>query len=217
MVDIKLARSAMKAKSKLSKNMTVVEFDNGYWYATEIKDFARAIGIPHSNKLRKDELEKSIKLFLETGKVVLPTKRSLAKSGVKDIEKGLSLYLPIVHYTSNMETKDFIVREAQKIAPGLKRKSGARYRLNRWREEQLTKGEKITYGDLVQQYVQLNQGKEPFEQIPIVCYINFLSDFLSAEQNATRADAMAAWKQVKRLDVPKNYQAWKKASTKARP
>jgi hypothetical protein len=125
----------MKAKSKLSKNMTVAEFDNGYWYATEIKCFAQAIGIPHSNKLRKDELEKSIKLFLETGKVVLPTKRSLAKSGTKDIEKGLSLDLPIVHYTSNRETKDFIVREAQKIAPGLKRKSGARYRLNRWREE----------------------------------------------------------------------------------
>jgi hypothetical protein len=39
--------------------MTVAEFDNGYWYATEIKEFAQAIGIPHSNKLRKDELEKS--------------------------------------------------------------------------------------------------------------------------------------------------------------
>ena len=205
----------MRANSKLSKNMTVSEFDNGYWYATEIKDFAQAIGIPHSNKLRKDELEKSIKLFLQTGKVVLPTKRNLAKSGIKDIEKGLSLDLPIVHYTSNKETKDFIVREAQKIAPGLKRKSGARYRLNRWREEQLTKGKKITYGDLVQQYVKLNQGEERFEQIPIACYINFLSDFLRAEKNATRADAMAAWKELKRMDAPKNYQAWKQASARA--
>jgi len=205
----------MRANSKLSKNMTVSEFDNGYWYATEIKDFAQAIGIPHSNKLRKDELEKSIKLFLQTGKVVLPTKRNLAKSGIKDIEKGLSLDLPIVHYTSNKETKDFIVREAQKIAPGLKRKSGARYRLNRWREEQLTKGKKITYGDLVQQYVKLNQGEERFEQIPIACYINFLSDFLRAEKNATRADAMAAWKELKRMDTPKNYQAWKQASARA--
>ena len=51
----------MKAKSKLSKTMTTAEFDNGYWYATEIKDFAQAIGIPHSNKLRKDELEKAIR------------------------------------------------------------------------------------------------------------------------------------------------------------
>jgi hypothetical protein len=98
--------------------------------------------------------------------IALPTKRSRAKSGRKDVEKGLSLDLPIVHYTSNRETKDFIVHEAQKIAPGLKRKSGARYRLNRWREEQLTKGMKITYRDLVEQYVKLNQRAEPFEQIP---------------------------------------------------
>ena len=194
--------------------MTVAEFDNGYWYATEIKDFAQSIGVPHSNKLRKDELEISIKLFLATGKVVLPTKRSLAKSGIKDIEKGLSLDLPIVHYTSNRKTKEFIAHEAQKIAPGLKRKSGTRYRLNRWREAQLTKGKKITYGDLVQQYVKLNQREEPFEQIPIGRYINFLSDFIRAEKNATRANAIAAWKQLKRMDVPKNYQAWKKAAAK---
>src|SRR5262245_17812152 len=175
----------MKAKSKLSKNMTVVEFDNGYWYATEIKDFAQSIGIPHSNKLRKDELEKSIKHFLETGSIVLPTNRSLVKSGIKDLDKGLSLDLPIVHYTSNRETKDFIVREAQKIVPGLKRKSGARYRLNRWREEQLSSGKTITYGDLVQQYVKLNQREEPFEQVPVDRYVYFLSDFLKAEKGAT--------------------------------
>ena len=202
----------MKAKSKLSKNMTVADFDNGYWYATEIKEFAQKIGIPHSSKLRKDELENSIKVFLTTGKAALPTKRNLVRSGVKDIEKGLSLRLPVINYTSNRETKDFIVREAQKIAPSLKRKSGARYRLNRWREEQLTKGKKITYGDLVEQYVKLNQIEEPFEQIPVGRYINFLSDFLGAEKGATRADAIAAWEQLKKLNVPKNYRAWKKAT-----
>jgi hypothetical protein len=202
----------MSAKSILSKTMTVAEFDNGYWYATEVKDFARSIGIPHCNRLRKDELENSIKVYLETGKVELPTRRSLTKSGIKDIERGLSLDLPIVHYTSNKETKNFIVREAQKIVPGLKRKSGARYRLNRWREEQLTKGKKITYKDLVKQYVKLNGREEPFEQVRIASgrYINFLSDFLSAEKDATRADALAAWKELKRMDVPKDYRAWKK-------
>src|SRR5436190_19110917 len=121
----------MKAQSKLSSNMTVAEFDNGYWYATEIKDFAEKIGIPHSNKLRKDELEKSIKLFLETGKIELPTKRSLTKSGMKDLDRGLHLRLPVINYTSNRETKELIMREAQKLPPGLNRKSGARYRLNR--------------------------------------------------------------------------------------
>src|SRR5215471_12832118 len=115
------------------------------------------------------------------------------------------------YYTSNRETKDFLAREAQKIAPGLKRKSGTRYRLNRWREEQLTAGKRITYRDLVRQYVQLNQAEEPFAQIPYDCYVNFLSDFSKGERDATRADALAAWKQLKRMNVPKNYRAWRKA------
>src|ERR1051325_7063569 len=174
---------------RLLNTMTVAVFENGYWYATEIKELARSIGLPHSGRLRKDELEKSIKRFLETGTIRLPTKRRLTKSGVKEIEKGLRLDLPVAHYTSKEETKAFLAREAGKIAPGLKRKSGTRYRLNRWREEQLARGKRITYGDLVRQYVKLNQAEEPFARIPYDCYVNFLSDFSKGEKNATRADA----------------------------
>src|SRR6185295_11801735 len=116
--------------------------------------------------------------------------------------------------TSNKETKDFIVREALKIAPNLKRKSGARYRLNRWREQQLDKGIQITYEDLVKQYVKLNQveGSFPQVQVPAGRYIYFLSDFLTGEENATREQALRAWHQLKKLDIPKNYRAWKKYS-----
>jgi hypothetical protein len=201
----------MAPKTKLSKSMTVTHFNNGYWYATEIKQFAKAIGILSVSRLRKDELEKAIKLFLQTKKVASPTKRNLSKRGIRDIEKGLSLTLPVANYTSNRETKDFIVRQAKKIAPDLKRKSGARYRLNRWRERQLTKGVKITYGDLVKKYVALNQREEKFALIPIPSgrYIYFLSDFLSSEEGATRKGALKAWRELKSLDAPKNYQAWK--------
>jgi len=182
-------------------------------YTTELKEFAKTIGIASANKLRKDEIEKAIKLFLESGKIKSPTKRSLSTSGVKDVERGLSLDLPVVVYTNDKETKDFLEKEAQKLAPGLKRKSGARYRLNRWREAQLVKGVKLTYGDLVKEYVRLNQTKEPFAQIPIDCYINFVSDFLASEKGATRAQAMKAWEKLKTLDVPKNYRSWVKAQS----
>ena len=50
-------------KAKLSKAMTLTQFDNGYWYATDLKEFAEEIGIPLSSKLRKDELEKAINTF----------------------------------------------------------------------------------------------------------------------------------------------------------
>src|SRR5262245_53328863 len=195
---------------KLSRSMTVAQFENGYWYAAELKEFAKTLGILSANKLRKDELEKEIVSFLRSGKFKNSVKRILIKTGPKDIEKGLSLKLPVVNYTSNRATKDFIVREASKIAPDLKRKSGARYRLNRWREEQLTAGVKITYKDLIDKYIELNSGNEKFAKIPYDCYVNFLSDFLAAEKNATHAQARSAWKKLKALDIPKNYRSWKK-------
>ena len=188
--------------------MTVTQFDNGYWYATELKTFAEAIGIPSAGKLRKDELEKAIISFLGTGTIQSPTRRSLSKTGIRDVEKGLSLKLPVVNYTNDKQTKDFLEKEARKIAPNLKRKSGARYRLNRWREEQLTSGIRITYRDLVTQYVKLNQTKERFAQIPHGRYINFISDFFAAEKNATREQAIKAWKRIKKMDVPKSYRSW---------
>ncbi|HEX6733042.1 MAG TPA: SAP domain-containing protein [Pyrinomonadaceae bacterium] len=198
----------MKSNTKLSTSMTVTEFDNGYWYATELKEFAEAIGIPSAAKLRKDELEKAIKLYLATGKIENPNKRGLSTSGVKDVELGLRLDLPIVLYTNDKETKNFLERETQRLAPGLKRKSGVRYRLNRWREEQLTRGIKLTYEDLIKEYVRLSETTEPFAKIPHGRFINFVSDFMAAEKGATRDEAMRAWKKLKVLDVPKTYRSW---------
>ena len=204
----------MKPKTKLSTSMTVTQFDNGYWYATELKAFAETIGIPSASALRKDELEKAIKLFLETGRIKSPTRRSLSKAGAKDVDRGLRLDLPVVVFTNDKETKDFLEREAQKLAPGLKRKSGVRYRLNRWREERLIKGVKLTYGDLVKEYVRLNQTKGPFAQIPHARYINFMSDFLAAEKGATKEQAIKAWRKLKTLDVPKTYRSWAKSRSR---
>ena len=211
MTAIKQTRT--RAKTKLSTLMTLRQFDNGYWYATELKVFAETIGIPSANKLRKDELEQAIKLFLKSGKVKSPTRRSLSTAGIKDVERGLSVDLRVVVYTNDHETKDFLEREARKLAPGLKRKSGARYRLNRWREEQLVKGRKLLYGDLIEEYVRLNQTPGPFAQIPIDCYINFMSDFLAGEKGASREQAIEAWHQLKTLDIPKNYSSWVRLRT----
>ena len=197
----------MRPQTKLSASMSQAQFDNGYWYATQIKEFAKTIGIPSASRLRKDELEKAIKVFLKDGKIESPTKRSLSTSN-KDVEQGLSLSLPVAVYTNDKETKDFLEREAQKLVPGLKRKSGARYRLNRWREEQLVNGVKLSYGDLVKEYVRLNLTKEPFAQVPIDCYVNFMSDFLARGRGATWEQALRAWKKLKKLDVPKNYRSW---------
>jgi len=41
---------------ELSATMTLREFENGYWYRKQLKDFAQRIGIPAAAELRKDEL-----------------------------------------------------------------------------------------------------------------------------------------------------------------
>jgi len=197
----------------LSPTMTVREFKNGYWYLEHLKHFAERIGIPAAKKLRKDELETAIVAFLRTGKAALPTKRPLSKTGVKDVERGLSLKLRIQNYTSNRETKDFIVRQARLMSPEVRQKSGVWYRLNRWREEQLTNGKHPVYGDLVRQYIALNKLAR-FEKVPHGRYINFVAAFMAANKGATRSEAIAAWTALKKLDTPKDYASWVKARAK---
>ena len=197
----------------LSRTMTPREFENGYWYLDDLRDFASQIGIPEASRLRKDEIERAIEVFLRTGTADLPTKRALRKTGAKDLERGLSLNLRIEHYTSNRETKDFIIRQARKVAPEVREKSGVWYRLNRWREGQITNGNRPTYGDLVQQYVALNR-MERFDKVPHGRYINFVAAFLAAEKSGTRSDAIAAWAKLKTMDIPKDYASWVKAQRK---
>jgi hypothetical protein len=200
------------AKSKLSKKMTLRQFDHGYWCATEIKRFAQSLGLPSAHKLRKDELEKAIRHFLANGKVTSPTKRDLSRSGIKDVDRGLRLDLPVILYTNDHETKAFLEREARKLDPAFKRRSGARYRLNRWRDAQLTRGAHITYRDLVKEYVRLNHPETTHRRAPVDRYVYFLSDFMAANPGATMAAAIRAWKTVKTMDSPKNYRAFTRAS-----
>jgi hypothetical protein len=195
-------------KAKLGVSMTVTQFDNGYWYALELKAFAATIGIPGASKLRKDELETAIRHFLQTGESKTPTARPLTTSGTRDVDRGLRLDLPVVVYTNDRETKSFLEREARKLDATVKRKSGARYRLNRWREEQIANGVRLTYQMLVKEYLRLNRTAGSFPQIPQVRYINFVSDFMAAEKGATRQRVLAAWREVKALDGPKTYRAW---------
>src|SRR5262249_48602492 len=71
--------SSLNMANTLFPTMTVREFENGYWYLDQLKDFAARIGVPAAKKLRKDELEKTIVAFLRTGTAALPTKRSLRR------------------------------------------------------------------------------------------------------------------------------------------
>jgi hypothetical protein len=207
----------MKRKpGRLSETTTETQFDNGYWYATELKDFATRIGVPTASRLRKDELEKAIRHFIRHQEVKTFAVRGLVQLGVRDLDRGLRLELPVVNYTSNRETKGFLEREAAKLLPGFKRKGGTRYLLNRWREEQLSAGRPITYGDLVRQAIVLNRTKEGPLRMEHGRYINFISDFMRDNPGGAHGDAVRAWGEVKRMDAPKTYKAWRGRAKRTR-
>ena len=87
----------MTKRTELTATMTEAEFENGYWYATELQEFGAAVGIPSAKKLRKDELENALKHLFRTGESKILVRRSLSKSGARDVDKGLRLDLPVVH------------------------------------------------------------------------------------------------------------------------
>ena len=201
-------------RGKLSRSMSLKQFDHGYWYATELKRFAAELGITSVARLRKDELERAIRQFLRSGKTEPPAPkpaRSDVRSRPRDVDLGLRLDRRIIRYTNDPATKLFLEQEARKLAPAFRRRSGAMYRLNRWREKQLSDGVALTYRDLVAEYLRLTQLTGRFAQVPHGCYINFLSDFMTRHPGAARAEAIAAWHELKTMACPKTYRDWARA------
>lgn len=194
----------------LAASMTPADFDNGYWYAADLKRFAHTLGLPSASRLRKDQLERAIRRFLRTGRAPVASKPAHTP-GVRDVDLGLHLDRRVVRYTNEPRTKTFLEREAARMSPAYRRRSGARYRLNRWRETQLARGRRITYRDLVREYVRLSAASTRYARVQHVRYINFLADFLRAEPKASRAAAILAWHALKQMDCPKTYAAWRAA------
>jgi hypothetical protein len=192
--------------------MSVRSFENGYWYQTELVEFGKQLGLAAAHRMRKNELESAISAYLANGRLPKTTSSKPLKKGVKDLDKGLTLALPIANYTGNKVTKGFIRREAKRKNSEIQEKSRVWYRLNRWREANVAK-RTVTYGELIDQYVALN-SLERFKQIPHPRYVNFLADYSASEKGASREDAIAAWKQLKKMDVPKTYQSWRVAARK---
>ena len=189
--------------------MTIQEFENKYWYMSELKALAKSLKIPVDSKIRKDQLEKMIIQFLETGTV--NKKNSYrSKSRNRDI---LNSHTYVENFSNKKETWEFIHSEMDKRIPGLKPKSGAKYWLNRWIEDKLSHGEKITYNDVICEYIRLNKTEGKLPQIPSCKFNNFISDYLANEKNATREDALDAWNKLKAMKVKKDYITWKKSTT----
>ncbi|EMB42494.1 hypothetical protein E4N99_07995 [Treponema denticola] len=186
--------------------MTIKEFENKYWYMSELKALAKSLEIPFDSRTRKDQLEDMIIQFLEIGTV---NKKNSFRIKNRNIDI-LNNHSYVKNFRNKKETWEFINSEMDKRVSGLKPKSGAKYWLNRWIENKLSNGEKITYNDVVCEYIRLNKTEEKLPQIPSCKFNNFISDYLANEKNATRKDALEAWTMLKDMNVKKDYITWKK-------
>ena len=197
----------MTKQTKLTSKTSLREFENNYWYALDLKAFAKTIRIKGSNKLRKDQLEKIIKNYLSTGLIVETEIKTNKARNIKDYENSpLDMSTLVKNYCSNKITKTFILDEAKRIQSDLPQKSGVWYWINRWREDQLETKE-ITYGDIINQFIELSNKKDRLPRVPSTKFNNFITDFLAANEGC-RSEAIAAWEQLKESNVPKSFKAW---------
>ena len=193
--------------AKLRSSMSVEEFDGGYFYAAELKAFARRLGIAVGRR-RKLELEALIRDFLRTRVVPVPAPEPRRRSG--DERDRLAAATVVRNYVDDRTTKDFLRGLVRVHAPSRRDKSGQWYWLNDWRRRQVQAGRPITYADLGDRLLELMRTEGRLPQIPAARFNNFITDFRAdpANEGKSRADAVAAWEHIKSISGPKTYAAY---------
>lgn len=195
--------------AELNKNMSVEEFDNSYFYAKELKAFAKTLEITVGS-LKKNELEVHIRAYLSGDKEPeLP--KSVPNRKTKGRRDTLKLGQRIVNYVSDKKTKDFLILEIEKKDSQIGNKSGQWYWLNAWRKKQVLTQTPITYDDLVSKLYELMTTPGRLPQIPSTRFNNFITDFLadSANRGKTKTDAVKQWGLLKQKSIPKTYSDYK--------
>ncbi len=193
--------------AKLHAAMLVEEFDDNYFYAAELKTFARQLGIAVGRR-RKLELEALIREFLRTGTVPLAKPGPDRRSG--ESRDRLAAETTVRAYVDDRKTKAFLRDLVHARVPQLKDKSGQWYWLNEWRRRQLRAGQRITYADLGNRLLELMRSEGRLSRIPAARFNNFVTDFWTdpANKGKTRGDAVAAWESIKSVPGPKTYKAY---------
>ena len=199
----------------LRKEMSEKEFSDGYFYAAQLKRFAREIGISVGNR-RKIELEALIRRYLLTGHIETsrPTPSRKTAGGRDKLEKDVA----VVNYVDDRRTKEFLLLCVHEQAPGLKDKSGQWYWLNDWRRKKQEEGVRITYKSLANHLGQLMRTSGRLPQIPSARMNNFMTDYRadSSAPQVPHEELMAKWMWLKRQPGPNTYAEYKRLQRSAR-
>lgn len=193
----------------LRAGMTVAELDDGYYYAADLKQFARELGIPVGNR-RKVELEELIREYLSTSRV--PSRMPVLPRKAGQPRDRLARDVVVTNYVGDKTTKSFLLECVDADAPGLRDKSGQWYWLNDWRRAKQEAGARFTYGDLADRLRELRQTKGRLPQIPSARMNNFKTDFRADPRNAETPgdDVLDAWMWLKQQPGPNTYAEYRR-------
>ena len=169
----------------LDIKISIKDFKDFYWLKVELVDFCRKIGISSSGG--KIEISDRISEYLETGKVTKKTvtKKPKLQKPTQPITKDTVIG---IEYRTYKEKKEFLKSEV-----------GNQFHFTVHLLDYFKKntGEK-TYKDLIKEwYRERELRKDPNyikEIAPQFEYNTYIRDFMKANPNKTRNDAIKYWK-----------------------
>lgn len=202
--------------SALRPDMSVQEFDDNYYYATELKEFARTLGIPIGNR-RKIELEQLIREYLVTGHV--PTIKPVLPRTSGEPRDRLAPDVVVKNYVGDKSTKTFLLELVRAQSPNLRDKSGQWYWLNDWRRRKQEENATFTYQDLADRLRELMQTSGRLPQIPSARMNNFITDFRAdpASPPLSREQVLQEWQWLKKQPGPNTYEEYRRHKPHDRP
>jgi hypothetical protein len=188
----------------LRRDTPLAEFRNHYWYLGELAAFCRAEGLPASGS--KLELVQRIEKYLTTGKREAPARKP-AKAARATTRSGPITLKTVVtdDYKCDAETRAFF----QSVI-------GDHFHftahLQQFRREKQRKGERLTYGDLVREWLadqERRKDKNYKSNIERTWQWNqFVRDYMGDRGRSAGkriADAAKAWNQVREHRGPHTY------------
>ncbi len=204
-------RRGEEERPPLTPETSVEEFHNHYRYLNELTAFCRSQGLPASGQ--KQELVARIEEFLKTGRRdPAPTKARARKKSAAAARSGPITLDTVVgdDFKCDAETRDFF-----------KSVIGDHFHftahLQQFRRERQRKGVRLTYGDLVQEWLaERERRKDPNYKSKIGRYWQynqFVRDFMADKQrNAGKgmSEAARAWNIIRAHSGPHNYEEYRR-------
>ncbi|MGF7535104.1 DUF6434 domain-containing protein [Bacillus mexicanus] len=175
----------------LDKNVNIEKFKDYYWLKEELQTFCRQHGISASGS--KEEITDRIVVFLETGEIKKPLRKTSTYKKTDDHPLSLDTVIQEGHKCS------------QKAREFFKSVIGPSFHFSTYIQNFFKQNVGKTYKDAVEAwYEEEKRKKEPGYKKEIGTqfeYNQFTRDFFSdpANKGKNRADAIAAWKEIKRL------------------